>query len=134
MLLGTYQPTLIGRNRLALPSKLRREIRGNQLILSVGMENCIFGFEEEKWEQVTAADLSRPISDSEGRMLRRKLCTNAERVTLDSQGRFVIPDAMMKGAGIKNKLTLIGAGDHFEIWDENLWDEYQKKLEKNLNG
>ena len=62
MLLGTYQPTLIDKNRLALPSKLRREIKGNQLILSVGMEDCIFGFEEEKWEQVTAADLSRPIS------------------------------------------------------------------------
>lgn len=130
MLLGTYQPTLIGKNRLALPSKLRREIKGNQLILSVGIEDCIFGFEEEKWEQVTAADLSRPISDSQGRMLRRKLCTNAERVALDSQGRFVIPEAMMKYASIKDNLTLIGAGDHFEIWNKATWETYSKKIAK----
>ena len=130
MLLGTYQPTLIGKNRLALPSKLRREIKGNQLILSVGMEDCIFGFEEEKWEQVTVTDLSRPISDGQGRMLRRKLCTNAERVTLDSQGRFVVPEAMMKYAGIKDKLTLIGAGDHFEIWNKTTWETYSNKIAK----
>ncbi|HUS59871.1 MAG TPA: division/cell wall cluster transcriptional repressor MraZ [Nevskiaceae bacterium] len=130
MLLGTYQPTLIDKNRLALPSKLRREIKGNQLILSVGMEDCIFGFEEEKWEQVTAADLSRPISDGQGRMLRRKLCTNAERVTLDSQGRFVVPEAMMKYAGVTDKLTLIGAGDHFEIWNKTVWETYSNKIAK----
>jgi len=130
MLLGTYHPTLIGKNRLALPSKLRREVKGGKLILSVGIEDCIFGFEEEKWEQVTAADLSRPISDSQGRMLRRKLCMNAERVTLDPQGRFVIPEAMMKYAGIKESLTLIGAGDHFEIWANGHWQQYLKKIEK----
>lgn len=130
MLLGTYYPTLIGRNRLALPVKLRKEITGNQLILSVGLETCIFGFEEKRWETVTAADLARPISDAIGRDLRRKLCINAERIALDSQGRFVIPETMMEYAGIKNEVTLIGAGDHFEIWDSQTWKQYLSEIEK----
>lgn len=128
MLLGTYLPTLIGRNRLALPKKLRKEIAGNQVVLSVGLEKCIFGFEEKKWEAVTAVDLSRPISDVEGRDLRRKLCMNAEMIDLDSQGRFVIPESMVEYAGIKEKLIMIGAGDHFEIWDSENWKEYSRKL------
>lgn len=133
MLLGTYQPTLIGKNRLALPSKLRREIKGNRLVLTVGFEECILGFEEKRWEEVTASDLSRPLSDSEGRDLRRKMFTEAMVITLDSQGRFVVPGTMMKYAGIKTKLTIIGAGDHFEIWDSDRWDIYRQELDKQKN-
>lgn len=130
MLLGTYKPTLIGKNRIALPVKLRNEISGKELVLAVGFDDCILGFEEKKWVEVTAADLSRPLSDKEGRNLRRKMCTNAEKIILDSQGRFVIPEIMMRSAGIKDKLTIIGAGDHFEIWETGKWQEFFKKFAK----
>lgn len=128
MLLGTYQPSLIGKNRLVLPGKLRKEIKGEKIVLSVGLDDCIFGFEEKVWSQVTEADLSRPISDEEGRKLRRQLCMNAEVVKLDSQGRFVIPEKMMEYAGIESEIVLIGAGDHFEIWDSQKWESYREKL------
>ena len=130
MLLGTYTPTLIGKNRLVLPMKLRKEISGNQLVLSVGMEKCIFGFEEQKWETVTLVDLSRPISDSEGRDLRRKLCMNAEKIELDTQGRLVVPELMMKYAEIEENLIILGAGDHFEIWNTTTWNNYKQEIDK----
>lgn len=130
MLLGTYEPTLIDKNRLALPVRLRRELEGKKMVLAVGFESCILGFEEKKWAEVTAADLSRPLSDPVGRELRRKMCMNAEVIALDAQGRFVVPEKMMKYAGIKDELTIIGAGDHFEIWDTKRWQTYSEKIEK----
>lgn len=130
MLLGTYRPTLIGKNRIALPMKLRKEIAGKELVLAIGFDDCILGFEEKKWAEVTAADLSRPLTDKNGRNLRRKMCTNAEKIILDSQSRFVIPEIMMKYAGIKDELTIIGAGDHFEIWETSKWQEISDKFEK----
>jgi MraZ protein len=130
VLLGTFKPTLIGKNRMALPVKLRKEIAGKRLVLAIGFEDCILGFEEKKWEEVTAVDLSRPLSDTEGRALRRKMCMNAVAITLDSQGRFVIPEMMAKSAGIEEDVTLIGAGDHFEIWDSTSWKQYLAKIEK----
>jgi len=130
MLLGTYKPTLIGKNRLLLPIRLRKEIVGNKLVLSVGFEDCILGFEEKKWEEVTAADLSRPLSDAKGRDLRRKMCMDAITINLDSQGRFVIPETMAKYASVEENITVIGAGDHFEIWNSKIWEDYQKKLSK----
>ncbi len=130
MLLGTYKPTLIGKNRLLLPIRLRKEIVGNKLVLSVGFEDCILGFEEKKWEEVTAVDLSRPLSDAKGRDLRRKMCMDAITINLDSQGRFVIPETMAEYASVKENITVIGAGDHFEIWNSKIWEDYQKKLSK----
>lgn len=127
MLLGTYKPNAIGNNRFALPINLRREIFSEKLIFSIGFEKCIMVFEEKKWEEVTLADLSRPLSDTVGRNLRRKLCMNAQTISLDSQGRFVVPEAMVEHCQLKENIIIIGAGDHFEIWDLSIWENYQKK-------
>lgn len=128
MLLGTYELNLIGKNRLVLPSKLRKEISGDRIVLSVGFEPCIFGFEEKKWEEVTASDLSRPLSDPEGRDLRRKMFSKAVVVDVDSHGRFVVPENCIGGGELRGQITIIGAGDHFEIWDAKKWQKYSEGL------
>ena len=46
----------------------------------------------------------------------------AEEVDLDSQGRFVLNGNLKNYAGLEaGEITIIGAGDHFEIWDKNEW-------------
>lgn len=134
MFLGTYEASVIGRNRLAMPVKIRKEINNQRLVLTVGFEECIFGFRENDWELVVKPELTRPFfSDDAGRDMRRKMCVNAEIIDLESQGRFVIPENMVKFAGISGEsITLIGAGDHFEIWDRQKWLEYNKNLRKTV--
>ena len=129
MFLGTFRPKIIDERRIALPKKVRREIKGNKIVLTVGFEACIFGFNEKDWEEIVRPELERPLfSDAGGRALRRKMCMEAMVVELGAQGRFVIPEAMVRYAGIKSKLVLIGAGDHFEIWSEKEWEKYSKEL------
>jgi len=128
MLLGTYQPNLIGKGRIALPKKIRSELAGERIVLTVGFEKCIFGFSEKGWEEIVKPELSQPLfSNQEARDLRRKMCASAQVVNLDSQGRFVIPETMLNYAGIKEEIILIGAGDHFEIWDSKKWEAYRAK-------
>lgn len=128
MLLGTFEPNLIGKNRLGLPAKLRKEIKGDRVVLAIGFEDCILGFEEEKWQEATAADLAKPLSDPQGRDLRRKMFSQAEVVELDSQGRIVVPETLVSGEVFKGGIIVIGAGDHFEIWNKGKWEEYRKRL------
>jgi MraZ protein len=124
MFLGTFKPNLIGKGRLALPKKIRHEIIGERVVLSMGFEKCLFGFEEKTWNKATITDLNRPLSDPEGRRLRRQMCANASIVELDSQSRFVIPEELLNYAVIKEEVIIIGAGDHFEIWSPEEWKEY----------
>ena len=129
MLLGTYEPTLIGKNRLALPAKLRKEISGDRLVLAIGFEKCILGFEEKKWEEATASDLATALSDKQGRDLRRKMFSQAEVVELDSQGRIVVPESLISDRELKGEVVVIGAGDHFEIWNKKQWEDYRLQME-----
>ncbi len=129
MFLGTFTPNLMDKGRLALPKKIRQELTGGRLILTIGFEKCIFGFAEKVWEDVTRSELGKPLfSDQVARDLRRKICAEAVNIELDSQGRFIIPQSMMDYAGIVKNVVIIGAGDHFEIWDQKQWAEYRTKL------
>lgn len=129
MFLGTYYPKLIGKRRIALPGKIREEVKSGKVVLTIGFEKCIFGFDERDWKEIVKPELSRPLfSDAEGRDLRRKMCMEAMVIKLGAQGRIVIPEAMMKYAGIKDKLTLVGTGDHFEIWESTEWNSYLKEV------
>jgi MraZ protein len=127
MFLGTYEPNLMEKGRVALPKKIREELgSSSRLVLTMGFEDCIFGFTEKMWEEVTKPELTRPLfSDKEGRDLRRKMCAEAVNIELDTQGRFIIPERMMNFAAIKSNLIIIGAGDHFEIWNKDNWEEYR---------
>jgi MraZ protein len=131
MFLGTYRPKLISERRIALPKKVRREIKSNKIVLTVGFEKCIFGFDYQDWQQIVKPELERPLfSDLEGRNLRRKMCVEAMEIKLGAQGRVVIPKRMMKYAEVKQDLILIGTGDHFEIWNRKTWENYLKKIDQ----
>jgi MraZ protein len=129
MFLGTFEPNLMEGSRIALPKKIREELGGQRVILTVGFDQCIFGFTEKAWEEATKPELMRPLfSDPEGREIRRKMFSEALLIELDSQGRFIIPERMITIGNIKNNVLVIGAGDHFEIWDKQKWESYREEM------
>ncbi len=132
MFLGTYHAKFTGKNRIVLPKKLRRGLKGqSEVILTRGLDGCIWGFSKTDWEKEARRQLQIPVTDSQGRFLRRNLFSEAEDGWLDSQGRFIIPANLLEFAGIKEEVALIGAGDHFEIWNPKKW---KKMLESEATG
>ncbi len=109
MFLGTYKPNLMEKGRVALPKKIRNELSCERMVLTIGFEECIFGFREKDWGDITQEELSRPLfSDRQGRDLRRKMCATATVIDLDAQGRFILPENMKKYAGINEQVVIIG--------------------------
>ncbi len=128
MFLGSYRPSFnLKSRRIALPKKIREYLATSEIILSYGFETCIFGFDTKAWEKESEKQLSEPLTQRSSRDLRRFFFSTAIFVRLDDQGRFVIPSSLLGYAQIK-KPIIIGAGDHFEIWDEQIWEEEIKRL------
>lgn len=123
MFLGTYQTLFSGKGRVILPKKFRAELKGLEIVLTRGLDGCIWGFDKKNWEKEARAQLETPITDKKGRDLRRLIFSGTEIAELDSQGRFIIPMALLSYAGINKGVVMIGAGDHIEIWDPNGWEE-----------
>ncbi len=130
MFLGSYKPSFDAKSRrFALPKKIRTELKNDQVILSLGFDKCIFGFDPNSWDREAKKQLEQPITDKSARDTRRFLFSSAEHIVLDNQGRFILPDNLCKFAKI-SKPVVIGAGDHFEIWDENNWSREKNILEE----
>lgn len=124
MFLGTFSTKLMLKNQFVLAAKLARNLEGSKLIISQGFDKCIYGFDVDEWAKIAQSELLKPLLTDEGRKMRQQVFAKAEEVDLDKQRRFVLPDYLMKYAGIKDELMVIGAGDHFEIWDKDEWLSY----------
>jgi MraZ protein len=132
MFLGEYQPNLVDGTRLALPAKIRDSLSEGEIVLARGFEKCLFGYEKSDWEKESQKQVESPISDSKTRKLKRYLYSGAANVSLDSQGRFVIPNALKEYAGLSGKVTVIGAGDHFEVWDTESWKSHLESISEEV--
>lgn len=130
MFLGEYQTKFSGNGRVILPKKLRQAVSGDEIILSKGFEGCIWGFDKKVWEKQAEKQLEVSAVEENARNLRRYLFSSSIQIDLDEQGRFVIPGSLLTYAKINLDVILVGAGDHFEVWDKAQWDKEAKRLEK----
>ena len=127
MFLGEDKHSLTKGNRLALPSKIRSEIKANEIILTRGFETCVLAYQRSTWEEISKTELAKPVSEEEARKIRRQLFPGAVLVEIDQQGRVVVPKNLLDYAKIKTEVVVIGAGDHFEIWKESDWQKYKEE-------
>lgn len=127
MFLGTYKTYFTGKNRITLPKKFRKEL-GNQDIFYILMEGDgeIWGFNFEEWQKQAENRLRIPLNTEEGKKQRRKFFSRAQDAELDSQGRFVISQEFADFAKLGEEILMIGAGDHFEIWNPRNWEKEVK--------
>ena|SRR3990172_8068467 len=127
LFLGEYDHALDDRGRVTLPKKIRQELGEKDLVLSRGFDTCIFGFDRESWEKEAAKQLEAPVTDEKARAIRRYMFAGAEKVEADKLGRILVPALLKEYGRINREVMVIGAGDHFEIWDKNMWLEYEAK-------
>lgn len=126
LFLGEYEHALDERGRITLPRKIRQELGSErEIILARGFDTCIFGFDKSSWEREAGKHLETPVTDEIGRNVRRFLFSGAQKEELDKLGRILLPAQLKDYASISRNCIIIGAGDHFEIWDTLKWHEYE---------
>lgn len=127
---GEYTGAFTTGGRLVLPKKLRALVKGSEFVLTKGFDSCLAGYDKEDWEQRSKEFVSSSLIDTDNLAIRRMLFSGAVYVELDEQGRFVLPKSLQEFSGITTKAVIVGVGDHFEVWSQEVWNGYQQKAEK----
>ncbi len=129
MFIGEYNHNLDNKGRLAVPVKFRDDLKKGAVITK-GLDGCLFLYTMSEWK-ILAEKLSKlPISQSNTRAFARLMLAGAMDVQVDKQGRVVLPDYLRKYASLKKKIIIGGLYNRLEIWDENNWEKYKGKTEK----
>lgn len=51
---------------------------------------------------------------------------------MDKQGRIAIASRLLKYAQLKKDVVLVGANTRLELWDSEMWEEYQNGLSDDI--
>ncbi len=122
MFMGRYNHTIDAKGRLSIPSKYR-EILGDEFVVSKGMDGCLFVYANEDWKAFEEKLASLPLINAEARQFARFFLSGAMNVTVDKQGRILMPQDLREFAGLKKDVVLAGMGGRVEIWSLEKWEE-----------
>lgn len=131
LLIGRYEYSLDGKNRLGVPPKFRDVLtqeKGQTFILTSGFDGCLYLYLPSEWERLLQNDLQAfTLADKEKeRAFKRKFFAEATEVEPDSTGRILVPQYLKEYAGLKGRVLVQGAGKRAEIWDYQRWNSYNK--------
>ena len=129
MLIGEYLHTLDNKKRISLPAKFRKEV-GKKVVLTRGLDTCLFMFPERAWQNIAAKLASLPVGQADTRGISRFLLAGAVEEEVDGAGRILIPDYLKDFADLRSRVVIAGVSDRIEIWNEKTWEEYKRRIEK----
>lgn len=130
MFIGEYEHTLDEKNRVSIPKSFRTGL-GKKMVMTRGLDNCLFVYPRSAWEKVAGKLQELSFSRAETRGFNRFILSGAAEVEVDASGRVLIPEHQRQFAGLSKTLVFAGVSDRVEIWDAAVWKEYKAKIEKN---
>jgi MraZ protein len=124
MFLGQYEHTIDDKGRLTLPAKFRPGLVAG-LVVTLGMDGCLFVFPRAKWEELAARIEALPITNPKARGLARLMFSSADDSGMDRQGRILIPAHLRTYAGLGSDVIVTGLNSRVELWQPARWRKLQ---------
>ena len=128
MFIGEYQHSLDEKGRIAIPAKFRRELERGAVVTR-GLDRCLTVYTAEEWEKLATRLANLPMSSANTRAFSRLMLAGAMDVSLDAQGRVVLPNYLKEYAGLDKKVVLAGLYNRLEVWDSAKWEEFKARTE-----
>ena len=128
--LGNIEAKTDAKGRAFLPAAFRKVLQtGNEerLVLRKDVfQPCLVLYPESVWNE--QMDLMRSRLNRWNRKQQqvfRQFVSEVELLTLDGNGRFLIPKRYQRMAEIEQDIKFVGMGDTIEIWSNRKADEQQ---------
>jgi MraZ protein len=132
LLIGEFELGIDDKNRLSLPSDIRKAINsdrdGDAFFLVLGRNGKPWLYPELYYEQMVFQEQPEITPEEEQLDFDHMNFALADKVTWDSQGRMLIPDKTLKRTGLGKEVTMIGSRDHLEIWNRSDWQVRREEL------
>ncbi len=123
---GTISAILDAKGRAFFPSTIRKLLpkEETQIVLKRDVfQPCLVVYPYDIW--LSEVDALRARLNRWNRVeanILRQFLSDVEVLSLDSNGRFLIPKRYLESAGIGDAVTFIGMDDRIEIWSKEQAD------------
>jgi len=125
---GQHDRAIDDKNRIQLPSQLRGTIDAEQdgsgLYVTLGEHRGTLSiFTERGFESLASRIETEFMPGPDAQRFELQFYALASRVEPDKQGRFVLPERLMKKARIGKDVTLVGQKNRIDLWNRTDFDK-----------
>ena len=125
---GEHETQIGAKRRLAINSALRDEQLsedGEQYYLVLGPDKHLWLYPDGFYRKL-ASTMRRSLLPDRQVSKMSLFFAMARLLKPDGQGRVVLPEKSLQRATLENveKVTLVGKGDHIEIWPSDEWERF----------
>jgi MraZ protein len=117
------------KGRVFVPAKFRavltKKDEGSFYIVR-GFETSLLLFPLSGWGKFVEELSDKRYSQKSIREAIRALSYAAERLSMDSQGRVVLPKELRDYSKIEDEVFFLGAINKIELWSPSVYEEYSK--------
>lgn len=126
-LIGEYDCKLDAKGRFLMPAGLRKQLpedQQNEFVINRGLDQCLTLYPIPVWEEELKRLRARNQYVKKNRAFLRMFLNGATRVTLDGNGRVLVPKRLMEHAGLEKELILVAQIDKVEMWDKSAYEKW----------
>ena len=137
--LGNIEAKIDTKGRAFLPATFRKILSANGeetlVVRKDVFQSCLILYPESTWiEQIDLLRSKLNRWDAQQQQLFRQFISDAEQVSLDSNGRFLISKRHIQATNLKQSIRFLGMGDNIEIWNNEEYDKQMLPQEKFSKG
>jgi MraZ protein len=138
LFLSTFTNKIDNKGRVSVPAQFRSNLVNKEfsgvVVYESFVNGCIEGCDIERIKQISESiDNLDPFS-SDRDALATALLGGSVQLSIDSDGRVILPENLLKKFKIKGVVVFVGKGATFEIWHPDKFEEYMSKARKDAKG
>jgi MraZ protein len=130
---GEFGCRLDAKARLAVPSALKKQLDPSaqeSFVINRGFEGCLVMYPMNEWNRITVRLKKLNLFVAKNRKFYRQFHNGAQPVTLDSNGRVLMPKSLMDYAGVEKDVVLFAYADRIEVWSK---ERYEKEMDAGMD-
>jgi MraZ protein len=122
---GEFRHALDAKHRVTVPSRWRAgDDKGEFFAVPDPVGNFLMILPPHEFDRVKSDVEANPsIAPSDRRKFIRRFYSLAQLVTVDKQGRILLPEEYCRRLGLEGEVVLIGSHSRMEIWNTQRWTD-----------
>jgi MraZ protein len=138
LFLSTFTNKIDNKGRVSVPSQFRGSLVNQDfsgvVVYESFVNDCIEGCDIDRIRKISESiDNLDPFSQDRD-ALATALLGGSTQLSIDADGRVILPENLLKKAKIKSTAVFVGKGTTFEIWQPEKFEEYMVKAKKDARG
>ena len=139
---GQHEHTMDSKGRVSFPARYREVLSENdptgekvdRVILTHALDGNLELYSIDRWTRFEKKLQGLSSFKKEVKYVKRLYIGSAQEVSLDSNGRLLIPKSMREYAGLERDVVWVGQIDKVELWESSAWKQMNEEAEDNTEA